>query len=166
MEKQESERNQSQRSVRNIDRQIKDFNAEIERKEKRCTQLQEENQRAREKLEKLLQTIEELQSSESGHEHAARRAEREVSPRNLSQHPETNSDHEQQLREERTRVLQLEKEMETFKTRGFQKGVKGSGSWRPGSEWSGGDDGNGAGLVIPKRVSSIVRTPSLSKGFL
>jgi len=145
LEKQETERNQSQRSVRNVDRQIKDFNAEIERKEKRCLQLQEENNRQREKQEKLLQTIEELQSSESGHEHAARRAERE-------------------LREERGKVLQLEKELENLKTRGYQKGSRPSGSWRPGSEW-GGDDDTG-GIVIPKRKSSLSRATSLSKGFL
>jgi myosin heavy chain 9/10/11/14 len=108
--------------------------------------------RMRDKMDKLLKTIEELQASESNNELSARRAERE-------------------LREEKERALKLEREVEGWRAR-TEKGsnvgsVAGSvfgGSmrsrhvgWAPGSEEP---------VKVPQRKSSISRVPSMTKGFL
>ncbi|RAL67585.1 hypothetical protein DID88_008338 [Monilinia fructigena] len=147
LDEQESERNKSQRSVRNVDRTVKDLQQQIERKEKANTQLQEDITRSRDKVEKLLKTIDELQSSDSTNQLSARRAERE-------------------LREEREKALRLERELEGWKALRMQKGpggrISASGTWRPGSEFSSDD----AGIEIPKRKSSLSRQDSMSKGFL
>ncbi|KAF7957816.1 hypothetical protein EAE96_003386 [Botrytis aclada] len=146
LDEQESERNKSQRSVRNVDRTVKDLQQQIERKEKANTQLQEDIARSRDKVEKLLKTIDELQSSDSTNQLSARRAERE-------------------LREEREKALRLERELEGWKALRMQKGpggrISASGTWRPSSEF-----GEDAGIDIPKRKSSLSRQDSMSKGFL
>ncbi|CAL3970926.1 unnamed protein product [Diplocarpon coronariae] len=144
LEAQERERNKSQRSVRNVDRTVKDLQLQIERKEKANVSLQDDISRSRDKIEKLLKTIDDLQSSESDGQLAARRAERA-------------------LNEEREKALRLERELEGW------KGLKGSGTTRRGSGavWnmnSTSTDENG--IDVPKRKSSISRQPSLSKGFL
>jgi myosin protein heavy chain len=144
LDAQESEKSKTQRSERNIDRTVKDLQLQIDRKEKSNNQLQEDISRHRDKVEKLLTTIDELQSSESQEKLSARRAERE-------------------LREEREKALRLERELEGLKARGVggASGLRNSGSWRPGSSWG----GDGA-IDIPKRKSSISRQVSMSKGFL
>ena len=148
LEAQETERNQSQRSVRNVDRTVKDLQLQIERKEKANASLQEDITRSRDKVEKLLATIDELQSSDSTNQLSARRAERE-------------------LREEKEKALRLEREVEILKTRGGQATSQkwpraiGSRAGTPGlGEYS--EDG----LDIPKRKSSMRRDMSMSKGFL
>lgn len=115
----------------------------------------------RDKVDKLLKTIDELQSSESSNQLTARRAERE-------------------LREEKERSLRMERELEGWKSlrggsvdrgsgsaaalvgslRGRMSvgGVGVGGSWRP-------SDGDEA-VDVPARKSSIGRAPSLTKGFL
>ncbi|KAM3069592.1 class II myosin [Clarireedia jacksonii] len=147
LEEQESERNKSQRSVRNVDRTVKDLQQQIERKEKANAQLQEDIARSRDKVEKLLKTIDELQSSDSSNQLQARRAERE-------------------LREEKEKALRLERELEGWKALRMQKGpggrISASGTWRPGSEFSSDD----AGIDIPKRKTSLSRQDSLTKGFI
>jgi myosin heavy chain 9/10/11/14 len=152
LEAQEKEYNQSQRSVRNVDRTVKDLQQQIERRDKINAQLQEDITRSRDKVEKLLKTIDELQSSDSTNQLSARRAERE-------------------LREEREKALRLERELEGWKALRVEKGgnsIRRSGQWRngtpigSGSEW-GSDE---KGIEIPKRKSSIGRQPSMSKGFL
>ncbi|QSZ35526.1 hypothetical protein DSL72_008396 [Monilinia vaccinii-corymbosi] len=147
LDEQESARNKSQRSVRNVDRTVKDLQQQIERKEKANTQLQEDIIRSRDKVEKLLKTIDELQSSDSNNQLSARRAERE-------------------LREEREKALRLERELEGWKALRMQKGpggrISASGTWKPGSDFSSDD----AGIEIPKRKSSLSRQDSMSKGFL
>lgn len=63
--------------------------------------------------------------------------------------------------------MRLERELEGWKTRGG--GVRGSGSWRPGSAWGSGSGGQFVeenGIEVPKRKSSINRQMSMSKGFL
>ena len=161
LEAQESERNKSQRSVRNVDRTVKDLQLQLERRDKTNTQLQEDISRSRDKVEKLLKTIDELQSSDSSNQLSARRAERE-------------------LREEREKALRLERELEGWKGMRMEKGVGlngvsrrglGSGAWRPSSamgasQFGETDDVLGNGVEIPKRKSSISRQASLSKGFL
>ena len=64
LDEQESERNKSQRSVRNVDRTVRDLQSQIERRDKINAQLEEEISKSRDKADRLLQTIEELQSSE------------------------------------------------------------------------------------------------------
>ncbi|KAG4433392.1 hypothetical protein IFR05_011128 [Cadophora sp. M221] len=145
LEAQETERNKSQRSVRNVDRTVKDLQLQVERKEKANSSLQEDISRSRDKIEKLLKTIDELQSSESDGQLAARRAERA-------------------LNEEREKALRLERELEGW------KGLKGgSGTVRRGSGavWNmNGTSADENGIDVPKRKSSVSRQVSLSKGFL
>jgi myosin protein heavy chain len=132
---------------------VKDLQQQIERRDKANAQLQEDIARSRDKIEKLLKTIDELQSSDSSNQLSARRAERE-------------------LREEREKALRLERELEGWKSLRVERGtslagsIGRSGHWRSGtplaSEW--GVDENG--VEIPKRKSSLKREASMSKGFL
>jgi myosin protein heavy chain len=147
-----------------VDRTVKDLQSQIDRKEKQNNQLQEDLGRMRDKADKLLKTIDELQASESSNELTARRAERE-------------------LREEREKSLRLERELEGWKNLRMEKGsalgngsVAGSimgGSLRSRDSmkmpvnWRGfGGSGEGEDVKIPRRKSSISRAPSLTKGFL
>lgn len=119
----------------------------------------------RDKVDKLLKTIDELQASESANELSARRAERE-------------------LREEREKALRLERELEGWKSLRMEKGgsiggQSGGGSvfggsmrsrtsgvtWRATGLTGPGED-DGSVVDVPKRKSSIGRAPSLTKGFL
>ena len=168
LEEQESERNKSQRSVRNVDRTVRDLQSQIERRDKINAQLEEEISKSRDKVDRLLQTIEELQSSDSTNQLAARRAERE-------------------LREEKEHALRLERELEGWKQLRLERngGVSRSNTLAALSEVSGEDDsreggsgseGSGGGGVHSvglgeKRtgVGSIAipqRKASNSKGFL
>jgi myosin protein heavy chain len=123
---------------------------QIDRRDKANTQLEEEVARSRDRCEKFLKTIDELQNSDSANQLAARKAERE-------------------LRDEREKALRLERELEGWKQLRMEKGsslargnVRGSGTWS-------GVGGSGAeenGIEIPKRRSSVSRQTSLSKGFL
>ncbi|RDW66741.1 hypothetical protein BP5796_09490 [Coleophoma crateriformis] len=139
LEAQETERSKSQRSVRNVDRTVKDLQQQIDRRDKINSQLQEDISRSRDKAEKLLKTIDELQSSDSANQLTARRAERE-------------------LREEREKGLRLERELEGYKSRS-------QGTIRRSGQWSGSDAG-AMGIDIPQRKSSLSRQLSMSKGFL
>ncbi|KAH7176581.1 hypothetical protein EDB81DRAFT_43477 [Dactylonectria macrodidyma] len=103
----------------------------------------------RDKVDKLLQTIEELQSSESANQLTARRAERE-------------------LREEKEKTLRLGRELEGWKNMRNEKNsgsMMGSvrsrmGPWRV-------SEGDDASVIdVPRRKSSLSRVPSLTKGFL
>lgn len=167
LEAQENERSKSQRSVRNVDRTVKDLQSQIERKDKQATQLNDDVSRLRDRVDKLLKAIEELQASESDNQLSARRAERE-------------------LREEKEKTLRLERELDGWKHLRMEKGSVNGGSvrlstpgldggarrlsaWRNGTGTSGDDDTSslsGTGIEVPKRKSSIGRTPSLTKGFL
>lgn len=132
-------------------------------------QLNDDVGRLRDRVEKLLKTIDELQASESDNQLSTRRAERE-------------------LREEREKTLRLERELEGWKHLRMEKGsVNGSSvrlgtpgletgsvrrlsAWKNGTGTSAGDDEtsslSGTGFEVPKRKSSLGRTPSLTKGFL
>lgn len=138
-----------------MDRTVKDLQQQIERRDKTNAQLQEDISRSRDKVEKLLKTIDELQSSDSSNQLSARRAERE-------------------LREEREKALRFERELEGWKEMRMEKGQslhsgsgRRNGTWRNGapaqeSEWS--DDH--PVVDIPKRKSSLRRQMSMTKGFL
>ncbi|KHO00173.1 myosin type II heavy chain [Metarhizium album ARSEF 1941] len=136
LEDHETARSKSQRSNRNIDRTVKDLQSQVERKEKQNTQLSEDVNRMRDRVDKLLKTIDELQASESTTQLSARRAERE-------------------LREEREKALRLEKELEGWKGLRSERG-SAVGSLR----------GRLEGPDVPQRSSSINRQPSLTKGFI
>lgn len=145
---------------------MKDLQSQIERKDKQTTQLNDDVSRLRDRVEKLLKTIDELQASESTNQLTARRAERE-------------------LRAEKEKALRLERELEGWKHLRMEKGNVNGGSVRfgtPALEGSesrrvssirnatpGADEAanlSGTGIEVPKRKSSIGRTPSLTKGFL
>jgi myosin protein heavy chain len=142
LEAQETERNKSQRSVRNVDRSIKDLQTEIDRKERANTQLNQDVSRHRDKIQKLLETVEELHKSDAENQMSAKRAEAK-------------------LREEKEKALKLEKELETLKTRGGGTMRRGNSGWASASEF-----GEDNGVDIPQRRSSLRREVSMSKGFL
>ena len=108
--------------------------------------------RFQEKVTKLLQTIDELQASESTSQLSARRADRE-------------------LREEREKCLRLERELEGWKSLRMEKGSSmgsigrtgTSGTWRSSLGVTCEDESE---IEVPKRKSSISRVPSMTKGFL
>jgi myosin protein heavy chain len=143
---------------------VKDLQSQVERKDKQATQLNDDVSRLRDRVEKLLKAIDELQASESTNQLTARRAERE-------------------LREEKEKTLRLERELDGWKHLRLEKGSVNGGSVRfgtPGLESGGArrlssirnepnDDTislSGTGVEVPKRISSIGRKPSLTKGFL
>lgn len=158
--------------MRNVDRIVKDLQGQIDRKDKQNAQTQEDLNRMRDRADKLLKTIDELQASESANQLQTRRAERE-------------------LREEREKAARLERELDSWKNLRSEKGsALGSvaGSIMSSSARGGGGmtrsgtmatmrssglasvadeetDADGH-VVIPKRKSSISRVPSLTKGFL
>lgn len=160
MEKLESTRTTEARSVRNVDRTVKDLQSQIERREKSNQIVTEDLSKARDKIERLLATIDELQASDSSSQLAAKRAERE-------------------LREEREKALRLEREMEGWKgIRLERNSVQRSGTLAALS-----DDGRsrrGSSIGPPtspfdSRTASIngdirievpQRKSSLTKGFL
>jgi myosin protein heavy chain len=138
-----------------VDRTVKDLQLQIERKQKAATQLEDDLARSRDKIEKLLKTIDELQQSESEAQLQARRAEREC-------------------REAKEQKLRLERENE-----GWKSTAAGMGGGRPGSVIGGRGLGSGAwkgseygdSVEVPRRKSSLsrqlsTRQLSTSKGFL
>lgn len=152
LDEHESKKNAEQRSVRNVDRTVKDLQSQIERREKTNAQLNDDITKSREKVERLLQTIDELQSSDSENQLQARRAERE-------------------LREAREKSLLLEKELNSWKAsrleRGSAAGRTGAmaalsdiGEMYPGGEGSRRGSGAYSAVQVPQRK------PSNTKGFL
>ncbi|EED17636.1 myosin type II heavy chain, putative [Talaromyces stipitatus ATCC 10500] len=103
LEEQESKYSAEQRSTRNVDRTVKDLQSQIERRDKINSQLTDDINKSRDKIERLLQTIDELQSSDSQSQLQAKRAERE-------------------LREEREKALRLERELEGWKQLRVERG--------------------------------------------
>jgi myosin heavy chain 9/10/11/14 len=117
---------------------VKDLQSQIERRDKINSQLQDDISKSRDKAERLLQTIDELQSSDSENQLQARRAERE-------------------LREEREKALRLERELEGWKALRMERGT---GLNRSGTMAALSEIGSRRGSV------EIQRQPSNSKGFL
>lgn len=103
---QESSHNASLRSTRNIDRTVRDLEAQIARRDKSVKQLNDDIVKGREKIERLLQSIDELQADEASSQLAARRAERD-------------------LREEKEKALRLERELEGWKGLRMERGAAG-----------------------------------------
>lgn len=141
VETHERERSKSQRSERNVDRAVNDLQSQIERKDKQNAQLSDDVNRMRDKVDKLLKTIDELQASESTHQLSTRRAERE-------------------LREEKERTLRLEREIDSVKNLGSAVGSLRSRAMSP---WKTTETEDFAALA---REMSLNRAPSMTKGFL
>ncbi|KAL4759763.1 type II myosin [Aspergillus foveolatus] len=142
LEEQEAKNNSEQRSLRNVDRTVKDLQSQIERREKMNAQLEEEVNRGREKVERLLKNIDELQQSESDSQLQARRAERE-------------------LREEREKSLRLERELNGWKALRVERG--GSAIARSHVAFSDAGSRKGSGAYT---TGDLHRMPSNTKGFL
>lgn len=144
LEKQEKTHNASLRSVRNVDRTVRDLEAQIARRDKTTQQLNEDIAKGRDKIERLLQTIDELQAEEASSQLTARRAERD-------------------LREEKEKALRLERELEGWKGLRIEKGGLGKGN-----EWGGSIRGTPRSRVGSGAFGSdgVRRKLSDSKGFL
>ena len=136
--------------MRNVDRTVKDLQSQIDRREKSVTILSEDLSKSRDKVERLLQTIDELQASDSSSQLTAKRAERE-------------------LREEKEKSLRLERELE-----GLRGGLRGSVA-RSERVAALSDYGGGSRRASSVRPPSVVgdvkievpqRQSSLMKGFL
>ena len=157
LENLESSRNAEARSTRNVDRTVKDLETQISRREKQNSQLSEDMSKARDKISNLLSTIDELQSSDSQNQLAAKRAERE-------------------LREEREKALRLERELEGWKGLRMERGtgVNRSGTLLALSEMNEGRGSRRSSAIYGGRTASPVpgseglpqRKFSNSKGFL
>ncbi|KAL4952253.1 hypothetical protein BDW69DRAFT_24377 [Aspergillus filifer] len=101
-------------------------------------QLEEDVNRGREKVERLLKNIDELQQSESNSQLSARRAERE-------------------LREEREKCLRLERELNGWKALRVERGTRSHVAFSD----AGSRKGSGA-----YTTGDLHRMPSNTKGFL
>ena len=118
---------------------MRDLQAQIARREKQAQQLSDDVSKGRDKIERLLVTIDELQAEETRSQLAAKRAERDV-------------------REEREKALRLERELEGWK--GLRMERSGGREWASGSIRATGsrrESGN---------MSGLGRMASDSKGFL
>lgn len=144
VETHERKQSQSQRSERNVDRAVKDMQGQVERKDKQNAQLSEDVSRMRDKVDKLLKTIDELQASESAVQLSTRRAERE-------------------LREEKERSLRLEREIDSVRNLGSHTGASAGSLRSRGSPWK---TTEAEDLAALQRQSSMNRAPSMTKGFL
>ncbi|KAI9812314.1 MAG: hypothetical protein M1827_004763 [Pycnora praestabilis] len=156
IEEQESQHTKSARSVRNVDRTVRDLQSQIDRRDKTNAQLSDDISKSREKIERLLQTIDDLQSSDSTNQLQAKRAERE-------------------LREEKEKALRLERELEGWKGLRIERGsgLARSGTMLALSEMGDAEDRRSMrrGSRQVSRQGSVAqevlqRMASNSKGFL
>jgi myosin protein heavy chain len=160
LESSESTRLAESRSVRNVDRTVKDLQNQIERRDKQNAAIIDDLNKSRDKLSNLLATIDELQSSDSSSQLVAKRAERE-------------------LREEREKNLRLERELEGWKNLRVERRSALGVPATPGSE-AGSRRGSSIGLLMgemgegeagkgPGKYGSLrgnIRRVSGQKGFL
>lgn len=116
-----------------MDRTVRDLQAQISRRDKQAQHLSDDVAKGRDKIERLLQMVDELQAEEARSQLVARRAERD-------------------LREEKEKALRLERELEGWKGLRMERGGKagGGGGWGGGGgEWGGSTrglaNGNGNG---------------------
>lgn len=142
LENQESIHSQSLRSTRNVDRTVRDLQSQISRRDKQAQQLSDDVAKGRDKIERLLQTIDELQAEETSSQLAAKRAERD-------------------LREEKEKALRLERELEGWKALRIERGAGNRGT---GSEWGG--SVRGVSRRESGNAEGVRRMLSDSKGFL
>ncbi|SMY22344.1 unnamed protein product [Zymoseptoria tritici ST99CH_1A5] len=149
----ETTRSTEARSVRNVDRTVKDLQSQLERREKASKLLNEDLNKSRDKIERLLQTIDELQASDSTAQLASKRAERE-------------------LREEREKNLRLERELERMGavSRADRESVRRSGTLAALSDAGNGSRRASSQTPVPfsgdVKIEVPMRKSSLTKGFL
>ena len=141
LETQESAHATSLRSARNYDRTVRDLQSQLARRDKITQQLNEDVAKGRDKVERLLHSIDELQAEDAKNQLAAKRAERD-------------------LREEREKALRLERELEGWKGLRMERG-KTMGA---NSEWGGSVRSHSRGQS--GTAESLQRMLSDSKGFL
>ncbi|KAJ6130537.1 Myosin tail [Penicillium capsulatum] len=103
LEDQENKHNSEQRSLRNVDRTVKDLQSQIDRRDKMNSQLNDDVNKARDKIERLLRNIDELHKGDTETQLQARRVERE-------------------LREEREKAQRLERELGGWKALRVERG--------------------------------------------
>ena len=133
-----------------MDRTVKDLQAQIERRDKNAQIISDDLSKSRDKVERLLQTIDELQGSDSSAQLAAKRAERE-------------------LREEREKSLRLERELDAARTtresgrRSALAALSDAGGSRRGSYAAAPRPESRNGDV---KIEVPARKSSLTKGFL
>lgn len=127
LEEQETKHGSEQRSLRNVDRTVKDLQSQIDRREKMNAQLNEDINKSREKNDRLLRDIQELQEADSQTQLQARRAERE-------------------LREEKEKSLRLARELEGWKGLRVERGSNLAGSRRGSGVYGAGE--------VPQRMPS------------
>ncbi|KAJ5966320.1 hypothetical protein N7481_013034 [Penicillium waksmanii] len=139
LEEQENKNSAEQRSLRNVDRTVKDLQSQIDRREKINVQLTEDMNKAQDKISRLLQNIDELNQGDTDTQMRVRRAERE-------------------LREEKEKVLRLERELGGYKIRGSVIGRP------PMPAFS--DAGSRKGSAAYGSNDALQRKPSNTKGFL
>ncbi|CAI6340832.1 unnamed protein product [Periconia digitata] len=169
LESSESTRLNESRSVRNVDRTVKDLQNQIERRDKQNASIMEDLNKSRDKLSSLLSTIDELQSSDSNNQLAAKRAERELrEEREKSVRLERELDGLKNLRLERRSVLSLQGGSEAGDI--VNRSRRGSGIGLLTVPGASSDIGEFNPAVSEKRkVSSLrgtVRRASGQKGFL
>ena len=140
LEVQETQHATSLKSARNVDRTVKDLQSQLDRREKSAKQLTDDVSKGRNKIERLLSTIDELQAEEARSQLAARRAERD-------------------LREEREKSLRLERELEGWKGLRLDRGSNGNVS-----DWSGSMRGHGH--MASDGGEGLNRMLSTTKNFL
>ncbi|KAJ5573958.1 Myosin tail [Penicillium hispanicum] len=143
LEEQENKNTAEQRSLRNVDRTVKDLQSQIDRREKLNAQLNDEVNKGRDKVDRLLRDIEELHKGDTETQLQARRMERE-------------------LREEREKALRLERELEGWKALRVDRGPTIRGS--PIAALS--DYGSRRGSAVYGSSDALQRKPSNTKGFL
>lgn len=122
---------------------MRDLQSQLARRDKIANQLTDDVAKGRDKVERLLQTVDELQAEEAKSQLSSRRAERD-------------------LREEKEKGLRLERELEGWKGLRMERGVGGKGG---GSEWGGTMRGNHVARGS-ESGEGIRRMLSDSKGFL
>jgi myosin heavy chain 9/10/11/14 len=127
--------------------------AQIERRDKSARILSDDLNKSRDKVERLLQTIDELQASDSTAQLAAKRAERE-------------------LREEREKSLRLERELDAARiVRTERESARKSGTLAAMSD-NGMGSRRGSYAARPEsrngdvKIEVPIRKSSISKGFL
>lgn len=147
----EQTRTTEARSVRSVDRTVKDLQGQIERRDKSIQNLQDDLNKSRDKTERLLQTIEELQSSDSSSQLTAKRAERE-------------------LREEREKTLRLERELDASRNSRNELGSARQSGVLAALSDAGSRKGSYAARPVSQngdvKIEVPQRTSSLTKGFL
>ena len=113
---------------------MKDFQTQLERRDKQNTLLSDDVNKARDRISNLLSTIDELQTSDSTTQLTAKRAERE-------------------LREEKEKVLRLERELEGWKVLRLERGSNRGGLAPPVAPGS--RSGSDYGSIRGRREGSV-----------